>query len=148
MYGPRTKARTSTIATMTDVAKPSWAPTPIGCHRKASATTPKNDQAIQRKTEAASELFLREAREGLDRLVGERSRIDKAHGTPLFLEAGTQLERAVVTVLVGAVPHVAAGHPDLQGAELHRREVGADTGLVVVIVTEHGDLRPEIAEPE
>ena len=56
--------------------------------------------------------LLRPARKGIDRLVGERSRIDKAHDTPLFLEAGTQFERAVVTVLVGAVPHVAAGHPD------------------------------------
>jgi hypothetical protein len=42
---------------MTDVAKPSCAPTPIGCHRNARAMTPKNDQAIQRRMEATSELF-------------------------------------------------------------------------------------------
>src|SRR5262249_39059286 len=88
------------------------------------------------------------AREGLGRLVGERSRIEKAHGTPLFLEAGTQFERAVVAVLVGAIPHVAARYPELQSAELHRREMRADARLVVVIVAEHGELGPEIAEPE
>jgi len=49
--------RTSAIATMSDVAKPSCAPTPIGCHRNTRATTPKNDQATQRRIEATSELF-------------------------------------------------------------------------------------------
>src|SRR5271156_6613333 len=56
MKGPRAKLRTSIIATMTEIARPSCAVTPTGCQRNANAIEPQRIQAAQRIQDAKAEL--------------------------------------------------------------------------------------------